>query len=235
MKMGVIDCDNIRFKFNMKYGYFYSQLFIKKFLDINRDATYKIYNAIELELPNNIGDCDVYVILGSKYSSYEDILWINKLRVFIKKCYDFNKKIVGICFGHQLIAHTLGANVECSNKGWGLGVADNNKIVSFANWIKPELSPFNVLVSHKDQVVSLPNNAQLLASSDFCKNFMYSINNTVLGFQGHPELSKNYLYDLINYNKDKYPTNVYNKALQSFKKEVNSREILFWINNFMYS
>jgi GMP synthase-like glutamine amidotransferase len=58
------------------------------------------------------------------YSAYEDKEWIHKLTAFIKRIFeDFpSKKIIGICFGHQIVAQALGGKVEVNGRGWELGV-----------------------------------------------------------------------------------------------------------------
>lgn len=58
------------------------------------------------------------------YSAYEDKEWIHNLSAYIKKIYeDFPlKKIIGICFGHQIVAQALGGKVELNEKGWEIAV-----------------------------------------------------------------------------------------------------------------
>jgi len=58
------------------------------------------------------------------YSAYEDREWIHKLSAYIKKLYEEypSKKIIGICFGHQIVAQALGGKVALNEKGWEIAV-----------------------------------------------------------------------------------------------------------------
>jgi len=46
----------------------------------------------------------------------------------VKKIYEEypSKKIIGICFGHQIIARALGGKVELNEKGWEMAVRQVN-------------------------------------------------------------------------------------------------------------
>ena len=47
--------------------------------------------------------------------------WLDPLRDFIRKAYANDTPMLGICFGHQIMADALGGDVRKSEKGWGLG------------------------------------------------------------------------------------------------------------------
>ena len=69
----------------------------------------------------DISESDVFIITGSKYSVYDNNAWILELEHFIKEIIAANKPILGICFGHQIIAKCLGGIVEKNALGWELG------------------------------------------------------------------------------------------------------------------
>src|SRR5207253_1128988 len=72
------------------------------------------------ELPERPGDHSAYLITGSPAGVYEPLAWIAPLSDFIRSA--ANSKMVGICFGHQVMAEALGGHVEKSDKGWGAGL-----------------------------------------------------------------------------------------------------------------
>ena len=74
------------------------------------------------DYPATLDECDAYLITGSKVSAYDDIPWINELKIFVCALHQHQKKLIGICFGHQLIAEALGGKVERSKRGWHVGV-----------------------------------------------------------------------------------------------------------------
>jgi len=132
---------------------------------------------VRSDVPTTL-DCDAYVITGSRHSVYEPLPWIEALVGFLRSAIAANKRVVGICFGHQLLAHFFGGEVQGAEQGWGVGV-HQAKIVARLPWMTgaeavngaaalntdEELA---LLCSHKDQVTRLPEGATLFASSDFC-------------------------------------------------------------------
>jgi GMP synthase-like glutamine amidotransferase len=61
------------------------------------------------------------VITGSSAGVYDDHAWLDPLRAFIRGAYAADTPMLGICFGHQIMADALGGDVRKSEKGWGLG------------------------------------------------------------------------------------------------------------------
>jgi len=142
---------------------------------------------------------------------------------------------VGICFGHQAIAHALGAQVGKSDKGWGIGrhVYD---IIAPQEWMGENApATFNLGVSHQDQVQSLPPGAQLVASSDFCSHAALSypaIN--AISFQGHPEFSPEFNCALYSIRKGTaLPVDMVEKAEESLKTRVDNDLVGQWMAEFM--
>ncbi|KAK3584176.1 hypothetical protein CHS0354_035257 [Potamilus streckersoni] len=126
----------------------------------------------------------------------EQIDWILKLREYIKLLHSQQIKMFGICFGHQIIADTLGGKTERFSGGWGLGIHTFNQIGQ-ASWRKNHPGSVNIGLSCQDQVIKLPTDASLYLASDFVKNAGYTIGNHVITVQGHPEMPPAYLTYLI--------------------------------------
>ena len=139
--------------------------------------------------------------------------------------------MIGICFGHQMIAHTLGGETTKNPGGWGIGVS-TTEIVNQPHWMQPPLANVALLVSHQDQVMALPDNAQLIAANPFCPNASFAIANHVLTFQGHPEFTKSYSKQLMNLRRERIGNENVERGIASLIDETDHITVTRWILNF---
>lgn len=199
MKIGVIACDRVRQSMVAQHGDYpqmmvdmlsgHAQTFVES-------LSFQHYSALAHQLPAQINACDGYILTGSRHAVYEAHDWIAPLVAFLQRCDAASVPILGICFGHQLLALALGGRVGLHPGGWGVGVARVD-LVGRQAWMAPELVEVGLLVSHRDQVQALPAGSQLLLSSEFCPNFMF-LRGASLGLQGHPEFTREYLLALMS-------------------------------------
>jgi GMP synthase-like glutamine amidotransferase len=190
------------------------------------------YAADQLQLPHSVSDCDGYLITGSRCSAYDDQTWIHKLQSLIHSMVAKRIPCIGICFGHQLLAHTLGGKVERFSQGWGVGVA-TFEITRQQTWMQPALAQANLLVSHQDQVIALPNGATRLMGNEFCINAMFEFDKTVLGLQAHPEFQADYVRYLIEKRKHNIGSAKAESALESLSLATHHQEIAQWLGKFL--
>ncbi len=230
LNIGILKCHRVPEHFASTHGD-YPEMIAKMLLLEDSSLSFTIYNAEQGELPASVHECDAYMITGSRHGVNDEFVWITKLEEFIRQLHVAKKKLIGICFGHQLIAKALGGQVERSSNGWGVGIS-KNKIEQLRPWMVPSCQTFNLIMSHQDQVTRLPANAVILASNDRCPFYMLQIDNN-LTIQGHPELSKEYMYDLIESRKERLNTEEYEAGLQSLKLNMNDQIIASWIINFL--
>jgi GMP synthase-like glutamine amidotransferase len=139
--------------------------------------------------PNSVEAADGWLITGSKHAAYEDLAWIRRLEGFIREIYAAGKPLVGICFGHQVIATALGGVVEKFDGGWSVGRVEY-QMHGFD-------SPVPVLAWHQDQVTRLPADAKVIGHTDFCANAMLIYGDKILSVQPHPEFSGSFMQGLI--------------------------------------
>ena len=158
---------------------------------------FKVVRAYDGFFPD-LDDGDCWIFTGSSSSVYEDKDWIVELEIRIKRAYEIAKPMLGICFGHQLIAQSLGGKVIKNPHGWEIG----SYKIEFNNEAKDNLF-FNDVdfddyfyFSHQDVVSELPVNAIELAKN-VKGNQIYSIGPKILGVQFHPEFSKQILNKYI--------------------------------------
>lgn len=145
------------------------------------------YNVVDEEYPTSPDEADGWLITGSKHGVYEDHPWIPALEAFIRKIYAAGVPLIGVCFGHQIIAQALGGKVEKFSGGWSVGqtyYTIDGKPVALNAW-------------HQDQIVEVPQGAQVIGSSDFCANAALVYGDKILSIQPHPEFTAEILGDII--------------------------------------
>jgi len=230
MKAAILQCDQVLEKFQAQYGS-YSGMVTNLFDAIDEPVDFDVFDCQQGEYPDDIDAYDFYISTGSKVSVYDDLDWIGPLVDFVKQLHTKQKKFIGICFGHQIIALVLGASVNKSDKGWGVGIAQN-KVQQFPKWMSQTKDVLNIIVSHQDQVENTPEDAQIIANTDFCPNFMLQWNDHFLSIQGHPEWSNDYSRTLINERKAIIPADRVAKGLESLS--IPSDSVLFtqWMVDF---
>ena len=161
------------------------------------------FDTMQGRYPDSFDDYDVVLLTGSKADSFSDEPWVQELRRRVTALLQQRKKLLGICFGHQLIAHCLGAQVGRAPNGWGMGRMSYDWVGPTP--LKPAAAgaPVNLLASHQDQVLTLPVGATLQARSDFCPIAAYSIDDDVFCVQPHPEFVEAYSAYLLDKRRDK--------------------------------
>lgn len=229
MKIGLLVCGHIRDELREKHGS-YRQMFHQLFAPFSSQIELHNILIVDGEYPDSLEEFDGYLITGSKFGIYESEPWIKKLLILIKQCFEQKIPVVGFCFGHQAIAQALGGLVEQSDKGWGIGLS-SNQILHKQPWMEPWDPSLNLIVSHQDQVVDLPSETTVLASSDFCPYYMIQTG-TLLGVQGHPEFNKAFSHDLIETRKEDIPAERISEGKQSLNEEVNNERMTQWVVNF---
>ena len=163
------------------------------------DTDYISFAALDGVLPDSPAEADIWVITGSKFGAYEDHSWIPPLEDFIRACRDAGTPMMGICFGHQLIAQALGGVVRKSAKGWGLGIHSYAPV----NWPEAFGPPQDIALQayHQDQVEEVPTGAQTVATSAFCDHAALWYPGFAVTVQGHPEFDKPYASALLEIRK----------------------------------
>jgi len=168
-----------------------------------RGFTFDSYAVLDGEIPTSPTDADGWLITGSKFGAYEDHPWIPPLEAFLRAAYSAEVPIVGICFGHQILAQALGGTVEKFDGGWAIGPQ---------SYRSDTLGTQDLIAWHQDQVTERPADAQVLASSDFCENAMLAYGSRAFTVQAHPEFTPTFYEDLFRARRNVLPDAIQSAA-----------------------
>ena len=169
-----------------------------------------------------------HLITGSPAGVYDPLPWIGPLQQFIRDARD--AKMVGICFGHQVMAEALGGHVEKSNKGWGAGL-HRYHIVREEPWMD-DATEIAAPASHQDQVVVQPPNTAIVAASTFTEFAALAwADRPAISFQFHPEFSPAFARALIEQRYDIVPDP--DAAIASLDAPNDNARVGQWIRNFL--
>ncbi len=191
------------------------------------------YDVAAGQFPDSIDACDAYLVTGSPKGVYDPYEWIADLSDFIRDAFKAGKKLVGICFGHQILAHSLGGYSATSEKGWGLGLKTFD-IYEKKAWMTGDLANGSLHFVHQDQVMQLPPGAELLGGNEFCPNLFFTINDQVLGIQGHPEFTAEIMHEIIDARREVFGPGLCRSAASSINNGTPDNQTLAeWITNFL--
>lgn len=233
LRIGLLQCDHVANDLMEAHGN-YPEMFEEMLLAEDPNIEMAVYDLTADCFPVDLSACDGYLITGSQFSVYDDIPWINKAKQLIRELYQEKIPTVGICFGHQLIAESLGGKVnKATDKGWGVGILAWNTENDIEWMGENVLGSFSLCASHQDQVTVLPMDAKLIASSDFCPIAGFQVSDHFLSFQGHPEFSKEYTQALISKRIDRIGKVVSDAGIKTLKGSVDSKAVVAWIVGFI--
>jgi len=197
----------------------------------DHDVTLVPYDAYRQELPGTAGECDAYIISGSRSAVYQGDRWINDLKAFIREVVAEDVPMFGVCFGLQAMAEALGGTVEEFDGGWGGGVR-TMRVSQQRPWMIEKSETVSLIMSHQDQVVALPERAVRLGSSRHCENFLVEFTPNHVGIQGHPEFTVPFaeaIYDSYRTTRGQAA----DEAITSLDRPTDSAVVVDWIRELL--
>ena len=182
-------------------------------------------------LPEDPGEFQGAIVTGSAAGVYDDLPWIPPLVDWLRAARG-RTRLVGICFGHQVMAHAFGGRVEKSDKGWGVGL-HRYAVVGEEPWMFPRAASIAIPVSHQDQVLVPPADARVIAASEFTP-FAGLAWDDALSFQCHPEFQPDYAAALVESRRGhRIADALADEALASLAKTNDRAVLTAWIRAFL--
>ncbi len=157
-------------------------------IDPSRALIVDITRGKHLPQPSEISGA---VITGSHDNVSESPSWMEDGLQWIREALNAELPVLGICFGHQMLAHAAGGRVGFNPRGMEIGTT----AVRFNRHKKGDLlfgtfdDELILAVSHRQTVLRLPENAFHLAESDRDRNQVFRLGKVAWGVQFHPEMN----------------------------------------------
>ena len=227
MRVGVLECDHVDERYRDVTAD-YTELF-RALLPGVELVPYDVINGV---LPGRPDECDGWLATGSRHSVYEDLDWIRETAAFVRTVRDAEVPFVGVCFGHQLLAHALGGVVERSPRGWGAGILHID-VLRHEAWMDPPKERCHLHFMHQDQVVRAPEGAVVLGCADHCEVAMFRVGGTMLGVQAHPEFTVAYAEALLSDRVARIGGDRADQALASLTTPTDEAVVARWMAGFL--
>ncbi len=220
MKIGILQTGHAPDALRPDHGD-YSDMF--EVLLAGHGFTFRTWNVVDMEFPSGPEAADGWLLTGSRHGAYEDLPFIAPLEDLIRRIYAAGVPMVGVCFGHQIIAQALGGKVEKFSKGWSIGPTEydfGGETLALNAW-------------HQDQVTAIPADAKVCASSDFCEYAALVYGDRAFTVQAHPEHSTEFFVDLAEARgRGLVPDPVLDAALAQRAKPIDNRKVADQIARF---
>ncbi|KAH6724775.1 class I glutamine amidotransferase-like protein [Leptodontidium sp. MPI-SDFR-AT-0119] len=160
--------------------------------------------------PPSLDDIDAILLTGSKHNSFDNDPWILKLVDFVKRVLDQRRvRIIGVCFGHQILGRALGAKVARSEEGWEISVTGMDLTKKGQELFGRTSLALHQM--HRDIVYDYPEGVEPLASTAKCLIQAMYIPKRYISVQGHPEFTEEIMREIV---KSRHSTGLFTDEME---------------------
>lgn len=233
MRIGILMTNAMAQDLASRFGK-YPEMFMRLIHGADPAIEFRTWEIIDGELPSEPDACDAWLITGSRFSVYDDLPWIAPLEDFIRRLHSAQKKLIAVCFGHQLVARALGGRSGKADTGWVIGVQEIEMTRPWS-WLKDAPARARVIHSHQDQVLELPPGATLVGTNAVCPNAMFQLGDHIMAMQGHPEFPPEYARTLFEGRRALFAGEHYSTAVASLAAGHDAGLFAEWMVAFLRS
>lgn len=190
----------------------------------------RVWSVKDEDLPS-LEDADAFVITGSPASVHDPLVWIRRLSELVRELHHHSIPLVGLCFGHQLIATALGGEVSRSASGWRLGAVETHFLP--LSWMRPALGTLRLFAAHGEQVTRLPAEATLIGSAPECPHAAYTVGKHIVTTQYHPEFSQEFMDALVHEYEGELADEVITQARHDLLRDTQGSVFFEWAAHFI--
>ncbi len=227
LRIGLLQCGAIHPALVPRFGD-YPDLFAA--LLAPHDVSLRTYDVVGGELPDDLGAVDGWLVSGSADSAYAPLPWIPPLEDLLRALVAAEAPLVAVCFGHQVLAQALGGRVAHADAGWGAGAHRYELVGPTRPWMRPEAGDgIRLIASHQDQVVQLPEGAELLARTAHCPVAAFTVGDHALAIQPHPEFTPGLSRALTGLRRDRIGDAAADAALASLDEPLDHGTVAAWM------
>lgn len=194
---------------------------------------FETVSLVEGEALPDAAACEGVLITGSPAGVYDATPWMEPLRRFVRAAFAVETPMVGVCFGHQIIADAMGGDVRKSEKGWGVG-RHTYQLLQHRPWMAGAAASVSLAVSHQDQVITPPEGAVTLARSAHTEHAMLAYAQApVMSLQGHPEFEDDFVAALYAARRGRLSDAQVDGAIASLGRAHDNARVGQWMASFL--
>lgn len=230
-RVGILECDrpNAPALIAAADGQTYGAMYAHMLTSADASIETRVYDAVAGLLPARLDECDAWIITGSRHDAHGDAPWVDALRSFVRSLHAEQRRTVGVCFGHQLVAEALGGKAERSGE-WRAG--PERMDVESSPWF--EAASVTIHAMHQDVVTELPEGARTIATGHTADVPAYVVSDHVLCIQDHPEYGPTFMAALVELRRDRLGDELADDALARIASVPTDGDVVArWIADFL--
>ena len=213
----------------------YPDMFAALLGEADAGLSFDVVKLVDGEALPDPAACEAVVITGSPSGVYDQTPWMDPLRDFVRGVFRAKTPMVGVCFGHQIIADAMGGDVRKSDKGWGVG-RHTYDLLEHRPWMAGAGASVSLAVSHQDQVITPPAGVVTLARSAHAEHAMLEYTDApVMSVQGHPEFGDQFVAALYAARRGRLSDAQVDGAIASLAERHDNEMVGRWMARFLRS